>query len=121
MPATKTPTVPASGPVVHCGRALATNDLRTADLNPRGWRGAAMAANQAARNGQILCLRPSAASAQWAGEFALTLGQTLALIDKGYDAWIVAVDPYDSDGEPIAFGRGDLRQFAADRIGKVAA
>lgn len=115
--------VPASGPVIlPDGRVLRTNDLRAMEFNQRGWRGNAMAVSAAAREGQILCLRPSTdPRAKWDGKFCLSTDEALALVDKGGDAWIIAVDPYDSDGELIAFDGTDLRTFAADRVGKVAA
>lgn len=122
MPATEIQ-VPASGPVtLPDGRVLWTDNLRAIKFNQHGWRGAAMAVSSAVREGQILCLRPSIdPRAKWEGKFRLSTDEVLALVDKGYDAWIVAVDPYDSDGELIAFDGTDLRTFAADRTGKVAA
>ena len=121
MPATEIQ-VPASGPVtLPDGRVLWTDDLRSYKFNSRGWRGAAMAASAAVREGYILCLRPCMDLRAWPGKFGLSTDETLALVDKGYCDWIIAVDPYDSDGELIAFDGTDLRTFAADRVGKAAA
>ena len=115
--------VPASGPVtLPDGRTLKHNDLRAHVFNQRGWRGNAMAVSAAARDGWILCLRPSADQrVTWQGKFGLSTDEALALVDKGGCDWIIAVDPYDSDGELIAFDGTDLRTFAADRVGKAAA
>ena len=115
--------VPATGPVtLPDGRTLKHNDLRAHVFNQRGWRGNAMAVSAAARDGWILCLRPSAdLRVTWQGKFGLSTDEALALVDKGGCDWIIAVDPYDSDGELIAFDGTDLRTFAADRVGKAAA
>ena len=110
--------VPATGPVtLPDGRTLKHNDLRAHVFSPRGWRGNAMAVSAAARDGWILCLRPSTdLRVTWQGKFGLSTDEALALVDKGGCDWIIAVDPYDCDGEPVAFGDSDLRQFAAVRI-----
>ena len=111
-------TVPSVGPVFAHDRKLWTVGLRDLSLNRGGaWRGISAAIAAATRGGLVLCARPY--DGHPAGRFGLTLAEAddLAHYDESL---VVAVDPYDNDGNLVVVRGVELSQFSAHNLGKAA-
>lgn len=110
--------VPPTGPVILSdGQVLVHNNLSVTKSRGPGWYDLPIAeknervVRSAARDGSILCLRPR--GSRYPAKFGLTLQEALDYVAVDGLRGMIAVDPYDADGEPITMDGEPLTKWAA--------